>query len=74
MIAPELVHSLQRLNREEKLQVIQYLKEDLSDDVDGFPKGLRVFKPWPTRYRASDGGAAMRRVLDEDQTQNDRKI
>ena len=44
MIAPELVHTLQRLNREEKLQVIQFLKDDLSDEDVGFPKGLRVFQ------------------------------
>ncbi len=71
MIAPELVHTLQRLNRDEKLQIIQFLKDDLSDDVDEFPTGVRLFKPWPTRYLASDGGAAMKRVLDEDQAQND---
>lgn len=71
MIAPELVHTLQRLNREEKLQIIQFLKDNLSDDIDAFPKGARIFKNWPTRYHASDGGAAMRRVLDEDQAQND---
>ena len=71
MIAPELVRTLQRLNRDEKRQVIQFLKDDLSHDVDELPKGVRLFKPWPTRYRASDGGTAMRRVLDEDPAQND---
>ena len=34
MIAPELVHTLQRLNRDEKLQIIQFLKDDLSGEIE----------------------------------------
>ena len=53
MIAPELVNELQRLNREEKLQVIRFLNEELSDDVDQYLQGRRVFKMSP-RFIASD--------------------
>ena len=34
MIAPELVHTLQQLNREEKLQIIQFLRDDLSYETE----------------------------------------
>lgn len=70
MIAPELVKKLQQLNRDEKLQVIQFLNEDLSDDIDRIPKGVRIFKTWPTII-SSDGNAAMKRVLDEEQAKHD---
>jgi len=65
MIAPELVKELQKLNREEKLQVIQFLNDELSDDIDRFPKGARLFKTWPTKI-SSEGRDAMRRILDEE--------
>lgn len=48
MIAPELVKELQRLNREEQLEVLRFLNEELSDDIDKIPKGARLFKTWPT--------------------------
>jgi len=70
MIAPELVKELQRLNREEKLQVIKLLNDELSGDIDKFPKGARLIKTWPTKI-ASDGGAAMRRVLEEHSADDD---
>lgn len=34
MIARRLLDELQRLSREAKLQVIQFLKDDLSDDIE----------------------------------------
>ena len=66
MIAPELVSKLKRLNREEKRHVIQLLNEDVSDDIDKYYEGARVFK-MPPRFIASDGGAALIRVLEEDE-------
>ncbi len=48
MIARSLLDELQQLNREEKIQVIQFLNDELSDDPDRFPTGARVFKTWPT--------------------------
>lgn len=48
MIAPSLLDELQRLNREEKIQVIQLLNDELSDDADKLPTGARVFKTRPT--------------------------
>lgn len=69
MIAPELLNKLQRLNREEMLEVIQFLREETSNDVNKFFRGKRVVRV-PTLFVASDGGAAMKRVLEEDQAQN----
>ena len=66
MIAPELVNELQQLNREEKLEVIRFLREELSDDIDKYFEGARVFR-MPPRYIASDGGAALNRVLEEEE-------
>ena len=48
MIARSLLDELQQLNREEKIQVIQFLNDELSDDADKLPKGAHVFKTWPT--------------------------
>ena len=70
MIAPELVKELQQLNREEKLQVVRFLNEELSDDIDRIPKGARIYKNWPTII-SSDGGAAMKRVLEEERAKRD---
>ena len=70
MIAPDLVEKLQKLNREEKLEVVRFLNEELSDEMQQYLEGRRVFKI-PPRFIASDGGAAMRRVLKEEQTQID---
>lgn len=70
MIAPELLKKLQKLNQEEKLEVVRFLNEELSDDLQQYIEGRRVFKI-PSRFVASDGGAAMRRVLEEKQTQVD---
>ncbi|MCY3833294.1 MAG: hypothetical protein OXG85_09770 [Chloroflexi bacterium] len=70
MIAPELVNELQRLNREEKLEVIRLLNDDLSDDIDKQFEGARVFK-MGHRFIASDGGAALKRVLEEDKAKRD---
>ena len=65
MIAPELLDELQRLNREEKLEVIRLLQ----DDIDKYFEGKRVFK-MPPRFTWSDGGAAMKRVVEEDRAQH----
>jgi hypothetical protein len=65
MLAPELVNELQRLNREEKLEVVRLLQAELSEDIDKYFEGMRVFR-MPPRYTASDGGAALRRVLEEE--------
>lgn len=70
MIAPELMNELQQLNREEKLEVIRFLSEESSDDIDRTPKGARIFKNWPTII-SSDGGAAMKRALEEEQAKRD---
>lgn len=70
MIAPELMSKLQQLNREEKLEVIQFLRDESSDDIDRHFEGARVFR-MPLRYIASDGGAAMKRVLEEERAKRD---
>ena len=70
MIARRLLDELQQLNREEKLEVIQYLNDELSDDIDKYVEGRRIFKIMP-RFTCSDGGAAMKRVLEEDRAQHD---
>ena len=70
MIAPELIKILQQLNREEKQEVIRFLREKLSDDIDRIPKGVRIFKTWPTII-SSDGGAALKRIVDEEQAKRD---
>ena len=70
MIARRLLDELQRLDRDEKLQVIQFLQHDLSDDVKKPLEDKRVIKMSP-RFIASDGGAALKRVLEEDQANYD---
>lgn len=51
MIAPELVKELQRLNREEKLEVIRWLQDDLVDESsewdDLLSESGRVFRNIP---------------------------
>ncbi len=48
MIAPELINELQRLNREEKLEVIRLLQDDLVDESSEWDNLLsepgRVFR------------------------------
>ena len=70
MIAPELVKELQKLNQEERLEVIRFLSEELSDEMKQYLEGRPVFKI-PLRFIASDGGTAMRRVLEEHQAEDD---
>ncbi len=62
MIAPELVKKLQRLDRDLKLEVVRFLNEELSVEMNEYFEGRRVFK-FPPRFVASDGGAALRRVM-----------
>lgn len=73
MIAPELVNELQQLNRKQKLEVIRLLQDDLDGEPSEWDKLLsepgQVLRFVPP-LRASDGGAALRRVLDVDQEQN----
>lgn len=70
MIARKLLDELQQLNREEKLEVIKFLNDELSEDIDKYVDGRRIFKMSP-RFTWSDGGAAMIRVLEEDQARHD---
>ena len=65
MIAPELVKELQRLKREEKLEVIRLLNHELSDDMDKFPKGARVFKTWPTIISSEKAISTLLQLEDE---------
>ena len=73
MIAPELVKELQRLNREEKIAVLRLLQNDLDDEPSEWDKLVsepeQVFRFVPS-LRASDGGAALRRVLNADLEKN----
>ncbi len=73
MIAPELVNKLQQLNREEKIAVVRLLQDDLVKESAERDKLLsepgQAFRFVPP-LRASDGGAALRRVLDADHEQN----
>ena len=48
MIARRLLDELQQLSRDERLEVIRFLSEEASDEIDAFPKGARIFKNWPT--------------------------
>lgn len=70
MIARRLMDELQQLNREEKLEVIRFLSEESSDDINKYFEGARVFR-MPSRYIASDGGAALMRVLEEERAKRD---
>ena len=70
MIAQRLLDELEQLNRDEKLQVVRFLNEELSDDIKQYLGDKRAFKV-PSRFIASDGGAAMRRVLEDEQAQID---
>ena len=68
MIARRLLDELQQLNRDEKLEVFRFLNEELLDEMKQYLGDRRGFKV-PSRFIASDGGAAMRRVLEEVQAQ-----
>lgn len=70
MITQRLLDELQQLNRDEKLEIVRVLNEELSDEMKQYLGARRVFKI-PSRFIASDGGAAMRRVLGEEQAQID---
>lgn len=70
MIAPGLINKLQQLNREEKLEVIRFLSEESSDDINKYFEGVRVFR-MPPRFIASDGAAALMRVLEDEQAKRD---
>ncbi len=70
MIARRLLDELQGLDRDEKLQVIQFLTDDLSDYMKEPLEGKLAVKMSP-RFIASDGGAALKRVLEKDQAQHD---
>lgn len=65
MIAPELLNEIKRLNREEKIQVIQFLNDELSDDIDEHFEGARVFKV-PTLFVASDEAISMIEKLEDE--------
>lgn len=68
MIARRLLAELSQLSRDENIQVIQFLQHDLSDNMNKHLEGKRTIKMSP-RFIASDGGAAMKRVLEKDQAQ-----
>lgn len=70
MISPELVNELHQLNRKQKREVIRLLQDDLSDDIDKYFEGMRVFR-MPPRYIASDGGAALKRIVEEEKATRD---
>ena len=70
MIAQRLLDELQQLTRDEKLELVQFLNEELSDEMKQYLGDKRVFK-MPSRFVASDGGAAMRRVVEEEHAQID---
>ncbi len=65
MIAGRLLDKLRQLSRDEKIQVIQFLQHDLSDDMNKHLEGKRVIKMSP-KFIASDGGAALKRALEND--------
>ena len=64
MIARSLLDELQQLNRGEKIRVIQFLNDDLSDDAETFPIGARVFKNWPT-IASEEAISTLMRLEDE---------
>ena len=70
MIARKLLVELQQLNREEKLEVVRFLNEELSDDIVMFPKGARLFKSWPTKL-SPEGSAALRRIMEDEEEKRD---
>lgn len=65
MIAPELVKELQRLDRDQKLEVVRLMNEALSDDIDKFPKGARLFKTWPTIISSEEAISTLLQLEDE---------
>ncbi len=64
MIAPELMNKLQQLNREEKLEVIRLLQDDLSDEMRPFVEGRRVFKIPSVRFKPGTS-ASVRKMFEE---------
>ncbi|MCY3796530.1 MAG: hypothetical protein OXG23_10665 [Chloroflexi bacterium] len=65
MIAQRLLDELQQLNQDEKLEVVRFLNEELSDDVEKIPKGARLFKTWPTIISSEEAISTLLQLEDE---------
>ncbi|MYE26682.1 MAG: hypothetical protein F4X87_05610 [Chloroflexi bacterium] len=65
MIAQRLLDELQQLDRDEKLEVVRFLHEELSDDVEKIPKGARLFKTWPTIISSEEAISTLLQLEDE---------
>ncbi|MCY4465437.1 MAG: hypothetical protein OXE46_07870 [Chloroflexi bacterium] len=69
MIARRLLVELQQLDRKDKLQVIQFLNDELSGDIDKVFEGTRVFKMSPL-FRASAEAISMLEQLEDESKDN----
>ena len=69
MIAPELVKELQQLNREEKLEVIRLMQDDLADESSEWERltqSQRKFRFIPPIRIKPEASAEFLRMLEEE--------
>lgn len=65
MIARRLLDELRQLDREQKLEVVRFLNEVLSDDIDKHFEGARVFKMGHRIIASEEAIATLMRLEDE---------
>lgn len=70
MISNELLETLQKLNRVDKLRVIQLLAEDLAADEAAFLTSGATYEVW-SPYDASSAAESLLNLLDEDREKHD---
>lgn len=69
MVSVELISTLQRLNREDKFQIVQILISELAQQETDLIKPDRAYPVW-SPYDAFEAADTMLRVLQASKTQN----
>ncbi len=70
MKTKELMSEIQRLNRNDKLKILQFLSDDLSTDFEKHFEGRNVYRVSPL-IRATNDAISMLETLEEDQQRNE---
>ena len=69
MISNELLEELQKLNRTDKLRVIQILAGDLASEEESYFRSDATYEVW-SPFDAPAAAETLLKMLEEDQTQN----
>ena len=67
MNSRELLGEIQRLNREDKLKILQFLSDELSIDIGQYFEGRNTFKVSPP-FRATDEVAKRLQEIEQRKT------